>query len=352
MNHHECGDSSLERRAKCPASMMMERGLPDIPSKYAEEGEHLHKCVVDIYNGTDGHEELSIEERQAVDVCVCFLREYDVVGCDWYFERTLYLYDEDGSVINYGTPDAYKIIGEEGRAIIADWKFGYKEVSAPLMNWQLAGYAAKIMKVHEITRAECHLIQPRVSTKPQPYIFTNFEAIVSNIKRVIAACHELDAKLVAGSHCNYCKAKENRCHAYLEMASKIQALQLDEIDETNIEQLLAFVTEHRKQADRANELIKQAVRDCNGRLGKVSLEMQKGNRKAKARELYSVVKDCLTADEYMALCSTTLGEVEGLYAKRLVERGEVDTLAQAKKRLNDSGVFERGESKEVLKVRR
>jgi len=358
MKHHPNGPSSLYRRQRCAASMLAERGLPDEASADADEGTMLHGYVVKLYGDLFTHgaivdsEYAGLEDEQmdAVLTCTNFLTSFDGRGEPWMLEQPLELYDSDfTTVVTFGTPDAVKIIADEDLAILADWKFGRNPVSSPAMNLQFATYAAMIMQKYGVSRVEAHLIQPRVFDRPEPFAFTQGAGIVSTVKKVIARCNDLELMRVAGDHCKYCKARHD-CTEYHQFSTAVVTLEKLAVTAENVADISSFITQLRKQCDRATDILKEVVRESGGRLGNVKLIERKGNRVADSKELYASVQEVLTADEYMALVEPRIAKVEDLYATRLKERGIAETKKQAKTMFNEFGCVGRKASSEALQV--
>ena len=349
-DHHECGPSALYRRQACPASMLAERGLPEESGPDAEEGTMLHEKVVEVYErGESAMEGLTDEQAEAVGRAVGFLRAFDGRGEPWVFEERLTLFDESFHRVNFGRLDAVKVIQEEGLAILVDFKFGRNPVSSPAMNLQFANYAAMVAQEYGVSRVECHLVQPRVFEKAEPFTFTKFDGIVKTIKRIIARCNELDAERLAGEHCKYCKAKCG-CPAFGRFSTEVATLNSSAITAENAADLAGFITQLRKQCDRATDMLKEAVKEAGGQLGNLRLVVRSGNRCADSKELYGCVRDVISADDYMALVEPKIGPVEDLYATRLKERGVVKTKKDGVEMFNSLPAISRKESCEILQV--
>lgn len=349
-DHHENGPSSLYRRQACPASMLAERGLSEESNPDSEEGTMLHNRVVLAYT-FDPDSLIGLNEEQISSVCKCidFLRSYDDQGEPWQLEQQLQLYDDDFTAITFGTPDAFKIIPERSLAILADWKFGRNPVSSPAMNLQFAAYAAMIMQKYGVERVECHLVQPRFFEQPEPFAFTNFEGIVQTVKRIITRCNDLDAERVAGEHCKYCKAKST-CYAFGSFSTAVATLNVSAITADNAADLAGFITQLRKQCDRATDMLKEAVKEAGGQLGNLRLVPRAGNRCADSKELYGCVRDMISADEYMALVEPRIAQVEELYSMRLKQSGLVKTKKEGAEQFNKLAAISRKESTEILQT--
>lgn len=350
-DHHECGPSALYRRQACPASMLAERGLPEESGPDAEEGTILHEKVVEVYErGESAMEGLTDEQAEAVSRSVSFLRSFDGRGGEpWIFEERLVMFDECFQRVNFGRLDAVKVIQEEGMGILVDFKFGRNPVSSPAMNLQFANYAAMIAQEYGVSRVECHLVQPRLFEKAEPFTFTKFDGIVKTIKRIIARCNELDAERRAGEHCKYCKAKSG-CPAFGSFSTAVATLNSSAITADNAADLAGFITQLRKQCDRATDMLKEAVKEAGGQLGNLRLVHRAGNRCADSKELFGCVRDNISADEYMALVDPRIAQVEDLYATRLKESGLVKTKKEGAEKFNQLPAISRKESCEILQV--
>ena len=356
--HHENGPSALYRRGECSASMLAERGLPDAGGADAEEGQHLHNMVVLAHRQiiefgsvkAELFKDLTDEQTDATLVCVNLLTSFDGQGDPWALEEPLNLCDpKTFEVVTFGTPDAVKVIPEKDLAILADWKFGRNPVSSPAMNLQFAAYAAMVMQTTGVSRVECYLIQPRVWEKPEPFAFTKVEGIIGTIKAIIARCHELELKRHAGDHCKYCKAK-SECSAFNQFSTSVVTLDPLAVTAENAADISSFITQIRKQCDRASGILKDTVRECGGRLGNLQMHETRGDRFADARELYGCVQDIVSPDEFMGLVEPKVGKVEDLFATKMKEIGAAKTKKEAKATFNEFPAIKRKRSSESLKI--
>lgn len=183
--------SAASRWFYCVGSIAMCRGVPKRPSgPAAREGTACHdlgeRC---LRSGDDAfdHEgdiitvegedfEVDAEMAMAVQLYVDYVR--GISGMKWYEVRTYY-----GSLVGvpdeeaFGTSDTVVLDGSVLHII--DAKFGRRYV-APEKNKQLMLYAAGVAEAveavgEEITEVVLHIVQPRVTAKPEPYRMTRQE---------------------------------------------------------------------------------------------------------------------------------------------------------------------------------
>ncbi|MBO7447426.1 DUF2800 domain-containing protein [bacterium] len=108
-------------------------------SEAAGRGKSMHEAV---YNNT-ALDKLSSEDREII----LNLRREFIKPCSEYelwYEKLLYLYDEAGKVITYGTVDFLAV--RDNTALLIDWKFGNSPVPGYHQNPQLRAYVAAVFQ--------------------------------------------------------------------------------------------------------------------------------------------------------------------------------------------------------------
>ena len=153
--HARLAPSSADKRVGCPGSLLMEEMYGnDIESDEMREGTAAHWVLLELAreqpvcegliapNGVMITEEM-IDGAQAVLADVDErLRPYPDAALGLTFEQPVdctHIHPD-----NWGTPDIWGYIPEDGQVFIWDFKFGHKFV--PADSWQLINYAAGILQ--------------------------------------------------------------------------------------------------------------------------------------------------------------------------------------------------------------
>lgn len=201
--------SNLARRVACPGSLKMEEGLPESDSPEASEGTELHRLIADPKLSRDHLDSEQLQTLEATEQMeqqffdslipaanVTDLREEEsnfVIG-----HRTLFRGHLD-----------HLVVTDKWLAVV-DFKFGRNAAPSSEMNWQLKSYLGIVAPGFKpVEKYFGAIIQPRVSRKVQPVVYTSaqVEAARKEIKAAWDACQKPDAPRVA-SHdaCCYCRA--------------------------------------------------------------------------------------------------------------------------------------------------
>lgn len=197
MKHSVFSASGAERWSNCAGSLALSQGIKRRSSFAADEGTAGHElaeyCLANdaepydfigvIYpvRGNGGEEitneiEISLELAEAVSMYVAYVRK--ISGTRWLETRVFYasllgVPEDDG----FGTTDCCVLDGTILHVI--DAKFGRGYVN-PEKNKQMTLYAAGTVEAmeavgEEITEIRLHVVQPRVSDSPVPYVMTREE---------------------------------------------------------------------------------------------------------------------------------------------------------------------------------
>lgn len=318
MEHHDFSPSRLEQYRVCPGSYKMQKGIVPAESEYAKEGTMLHNAVAT--RNLDG---LDDEQRGAVQQCFDFLASFDLQeGDEMFFEQKVSIHSAGGIELTFGTADVIIKRKEEARPLtVIDWKFGWNPVKNVSENIQLATYAVGAMeKFGTPTFAcDCWVFQPRIHNKSH-YLFTNPEAIVSNIQTIIKRAN--GEKLILNAteeSCRYCCARLN-CPAFRLEFQRLAAVKND-CDLSDIPTLVSLFDASKEVKSFINEIEAEVrkVIEAKGQCGKYGFQISEGSRQVKdLNALYARIKDWVTPQEFNNICSVTLGKMESLVADKLI----------------------------------
>lgn len=359
--HHDFSPSKLDRIKICPASWKMEQGLEEKPSPFAEEGTLLHERVAS--GNLDG---LTDEQKAVVESCITFR---DKIKAEFTAESQttpvvsseikLSVNDLEGNVITEGTADVVITgVNYTKKAVCIDWKFGHLPVKEVGYNLQIAAYAAGVMEMTGAAEVECHIFQPRIFSHSS-YKFSHLDAIIANIKSIIAAAKR-DTMVLNPTEdsCRYCKARL-ACPAFRFTFQNRQAVGKDAVAMTN-DELAEEYARTRVSVAWAKEIEERlkAVIEDEGKCGRYGFKVSEGSRQIKdINACYEKLKELLTIGEFNSVCSLTVGKLETLVAGKLKAHAEATggkmTLADAKKAASEiyADLITRGTpSKSVVEI--
>lgn len=222
MQHAPFGSSTADRVIHCPGSVALSAKSPEPPaSEYAAKGSAQHALIEHLLleGGTPEEyvgatfadvvidKELAEGVRIAFDAAEELLKGYEG---DQLIEQRLVIVEDEV----FGTGDVIGISGDGTRALIADHKFGYMEVSAD--SSQLKFLAAALLAdpamaavSKDIEEFDLAIIQPAFDPPTTKTTITRAEAEVflRTIKLAHSASKTPDAEVRMGAWCKWCRAK-------------------------------------------------------------------------------------------------------------------------------------------------
>jgi len=222
LQHAPFGSSTAERVINCPGSVALNAKSPEQPpSEYAAKGsaqhaliEHLlleggkpDEYVGAVFAGVEIDAELAEGVRVAFDAAEALLADY---SGDQLVEQRLVIAENE----IFGTGDVIGISEDGTRALIADHKFGYVEVSPDSL--QLKFLAAALLAdpafgaiSKDIEEFELAIIQPAFDPPVTKSTITRAEAEVflRTIRLAHSASKAPSAEVRMGSWCKWCRAK-------------------------------------------------------------------------------------------------------------------------------------------------
>lgn len=312
MNHHEFSPSRLEQYRICPGAHKMQKGILEKESEWAEEGKLLHHAVeigdVSILQND--------EQKEVVERCFDFICERASSRSEIHHEEKVDI-TYNGTLLTFGYADI--IIKDSDALSVIDLKFGWNPVKNVSENIQLATYAVGAMQKYGFSSCDCWVFQPRIHNKSH-YLFTNPEAIVSNIQTIIKRAK--DEKLVLNAteeSCRYCCARLN-CPAFRLEFQRLAAVKND-CDLSDIPTLVSLFDASKEVKSFINEIEAEVrkVIEAKGQCGKYGFQISEGSRQVKdLNALYARIKDWVTPQEFNNICSVTLGKMESLVADKLI----------------------------------
>jgi len=201
--------SELDRRAKCPGSARMEKGLPNEDTPESREGTDLHwslahseydRSVIrphlqDLLRTAD-----ELDER-LFDLVI---QNEKITDSEEYVEQREVEGEWDGLT---GHMDLVRHYPKRSLTVIRDSKFGYVQIERAEFNMQLRGYAT----MSEDDTVYVAIVQPRASFNQRLTVarYTHQDVLQARheIVGIMEAANYPDAPLRPGSWCRYCKAR-------------------------------------------------------------------------------------------------------------------------------------------------
>ncbi len=210
--------SNLDRRRLCPGSEALERGIPEVESEDAKEGQFLH--ALDAHPEYD-REVLKPELRDLLRISAELdrtvfdrvLEQFRIlVGEPFQEGREHELFIEGSGVSIPGHCDRWRYWPSHKVMAIVDKKYGRKVVSPAAANIQLRHYAVGAANERDCEHVVVAISQPRLSFYERitmaAYTRADIELARLEILSIAHGAKREDAPLVAGEEqCRYCKAK-------------------------------------------------------------------------------------------------------------------------------------------------
>ena len=313
MTHHDFSPSRLEQYRLCPGSYQMQRGIAERSGDAAEEGKLLHNAVA-----TGDFTGLTSDQIELVEKCIEFRNSFTAPDTLVLNEEAVRVHDDNDEVVTTGTADCI-ILPNKPVPILIDWKFGYTPVNDVNKNIQLAAYALGVMQEYKVDSVDAWVFQPRLHKKTH-HVFTNSNAILSNIKSIIKTASG-DNMLLKPSEaaCRYCEARLS-CPAFRVKFQKLMASRND-YDLNHIPTLEKLFDASKSIKTFLNEIenaVKSVIEE-KGACGKYVFQTTEGAREIKdLNALYSVVKNYLTTAEFNNVCKVSISKLESAVADRMI----------------------------------
>ena len=223
MHSRIVGGSTAKRVIACPGSVALSEGVPNLSSKYAEEGTLLHHAISEVLDQGKAPEEFVgfqfndgpvLTEDLARDKLRAALQLFDEhVDPD---RQTVFTVERQVSFGDYlpGVFGTIDLAGRRGkRAIMLDWKFGDGVMVDAEENEQLLFYAAAGLRTPAMSwvfdgaeEIELIIIQP---PQIRRWVTTldRVRRFESELARAVKIAQAPGAPLAIGEHCRFCPAK-------------------------------------------------------------------------------------------------------------------------------------------------
>lgn len=359
--HHIYSPSSMERRYLCPASMRLEKDMPEFTSEAAEAGTRIHEQAAGLITENEDLVPLQdcYEQERAEKIADFFNAKKTEGDCESFaVERKLSFNYPFGGELYNGTADALLVNGN-GYVSVFDWKTGQNPVTEAESNWQGAMYALAAAQEFGVHEASVTFYNPTINqvTKAD-FTADDLDNIEIRVMDAIAACEKEDAPCVPSLNaCRYCKAATGgTCKAFREWMARCTTIPKVSIAELSDE---ALADEYERVTDAAKkyaealklELTKRAA--DKGNCGGYEIKVREGARQiADIEAALNALSDTITREDMLSVCKVPITALQNLFAEKYRNRF-IGTKVTAKE---INGVFRdltgdlitRGESTETL----
>lgn len=316
LHHPLYPPSSLPAIAICPARVRMGQGLPDLPeSEDASEGRMLHSAV------KAGDVALDSEQAELVRKCRDLISELSENDTGHVFhEERISVFGTDFQELTFGTADI--VILFDDKVKIIEEKYGRNEVEEAANNLQLACYAVGAAQKYGVDKVECHVFQPRIN-RHSSYTFTDISAVLASIEAVIDKskapawiyhpCEEA---------CRYCKAKFT-CEPCLRSLSALPAVAaVPEADKALVlaKTMPKLIPAAKQAAKLAEAILSRAKEMIAAGTPIEGFCLKEGNEVrfvADILKAFESTKDFIPQDEFLKLCSVSVGAYEEKFIEKL-----------------------------------
>jgi len=320
MSHSLFGPSSLGRRLLCSASYQEElkyENIEEIKAESPEEAESGDRCHLALKTmNFDGLKDIELEMvKRSLKIIT-----QDEVGCDFSeHELPITITNKKGEIVSYGTLDFVAINKKEDYACAEDWKTGFLPVSAAHENIQVAAYAVGIHQRYGVSRVNAGIFQARWN-KYDTFQFTNFDAIVENIEKIIADCKAPNPKYNPGEACKYCRAKLS-CPAHKAELEKYEPLtsELPVIPDKELSEWYKKGKIVAKRIELINDEVKRRIREQGECAGLVFKEQSNGYGIKDVQRIFIKFSHLITFPEYAKLLTASEPDVRDLIVGKLIE---------------------------------
>lgn len=208
--HSKIGASSMSRWSVCPASVRLSVGMPNISSKYAEEGTRAHELAEKILT-FKALCSVDVDMLEAVRVYTDYVFSLQK-GCSTYGIEEKF----DLSAIHpglFGTCDAWVYQSTSSTLHIIDYKHGQGLAVEVENNKQLRYYAlGALLKLKlPCSYVQMTIVQPRAIHPDGPIRSWKIPVVdlldfTADLIEAAKATEDPNAKAEAGDHCRFCPA--------------------------------------------------------------------------------------------------------------------------------------------------
>lgn len=351
--------SAMERRACCPGSKAAEAAYPQVgESAIADQGSRIHRArETGVVTGLSDEEIQIVQGLQEIEDEAVKKWRHDIgAPSDEVIppvkEERLWVRKRDTL-----QPLASAKIDRYWRwrvwALVIDDKSGFLPATPSPRNWQLRTAALSLKsEIPELAGIRVAISQKRFRSRYDACDYDAYDLAhaETELLHVLWRCDQPDAGRYPGSWCRYCSAKA-RCPQFAaysmlpvvklnpEYDPKLRGQSLKTEIATRVSLLsnedLAFLYDKRHIMAGIQEAVKDRLRQLSElELNQVGLALEQSASVREVTDLdgaFNILmrSGLMSVDEFHACCSLTLGKVEELMKKRLMETRKLDNQKDA-----------------------
>ena len=215
--HSPIGASSRYRWSKCPGSVQMSDGMPNVAGPAAIEGTLAHELVAYVlekaFSKNVGYSAVTDELLAHLDVYLSYVWQLKQKSKVIHIEHSFDMQDIFYQL--YGTADCVAFDEENETLHVVDYKHGQGIVVEVENNLQLEYYALGALSTlkYPCRWVQMTIVQPRAYHPDGPIRHwkipsIDFIEIEHQLIREAKAAMKKDATLLAGTHCMFCPGKK------------------------------------------------------------------------------------------------------------------------------------------------
>lgn len=325
-DHHIYSPSSMERRYLCPASMRLEKDMPEFTSEAAEQGTRIHEQAAKLIMGNDKEPLHDADEQIKAEKIADFFnnKKLEADTDKFFVEKKLSFVYPFGEIFN-GTADAV-IIDRNGSLNVFDWKTGQNTVTEAESNWQGAMYALGASQEFATNEASVTFYNPTIGQVTKAYFTTaDLDNIEDRVITAIQECEKEDAPCVPSLNaCRYCKAAlGGTCKAFtawMARCTEVPKVAISEMSDVTLAAEYERVTDaSRKYAEALKaELLRRA--SDNGKCGGYEIRLREGTRQITNLEgAMNALLNFIPQEDFIGLCKVPITALQNLFAEKYRE---------------------------------
>lgn len=237
--HSKLGASSMERWSTCAPSVRLSEGMPEIKSKYAEEGTLAHEHAAYYLENRKWRDDLEMEMRDAVQTYTgVVLSDLSAAGADakLFVEKRFDLSKVYPGL--FGTSDAVLYEPKHKLLRVYDYKHGQGIAVDVEQNVQLMYYGLGALLEIGLPAEDVELVivQPRCYHKNGPVRRWNLPAtdlidFAADLAEYAKRTEDPNAPIVPGDHCRFCRAAP-KCPAMVDKATSLAKLAFSPVEKS------------------------------------------------------------------------------------------------------------------------
>jgi hypothetical protein len=209
--------SAFEQMAKCPGSYHAQKGLPDLDdTAIRQQGTDIHSVMAGEMPEKDLPSSLRwiLDRTMELEMSICdtAFPQYERSELEELAEQRYWFLDSQGNKLYSGKLDKVYLDPEHSKAVVIDYKFGFKRVLDAKKNRQIRGGVVLLANSYLISDVMGAIIQPRIAGDDAlllcQYSGEQIQEASQKNLTLVARAMDVNAPRNPGvTQCEYCKAK-------------------------------------------------------------------------------------------------------------------------------------------------